>query len=328
MLDKRFAIAMRSRALRSKEQKVLIANFKGSLESQDSMTELNCGGFGRIREYRDYKIHLEAGPECLPARPLKRGLDQPLPIRTQVFQLAVCNWRCWYCFVDDSLLSGTAKTARFFRAADLVGLYLDEESRAPVIDLSGGQPDLVPEWTLWMMQALEDRGLAGYVHLWADDDLGLDFLWEQLSPAEIEYMARFPHYSRVGCFKGFDEASFAFTTGAPSSSFAKQFEIFKRLLAAQFQVYAYVTFSAPSYERLEERMFDFVNRLQEVHPLLPLRTIPLRIKSFAATRRRADLVHQSTFSGQEAAFSAWRRELEKRFAPENLRLGYDEVSLA
>ena len=94
----------------------------------------------------------------------------------------------------------------------LVELYLNQEDPPPVIDLSGGQPDLVPEWVPWMMKELSARGLGKRVYLWSDDNLSTDCFWSFLSDSEREFVAGYENYSRVCCFKGFDSESFAFNT--------------------------------------------------------------------------------------------------------------------
>ena len=50
-----------------------------------------------------------------------------------------------------------------------------------VLDLTGGQPDLVPEWILWMMCELRARGLERKVYVWSDDNLSNDYFWRFLS---------------------------------------------------------------------------------------------------------------------------------------------------
>src|SRR5439155_27180345 len=120
------------------------------------------------------------------------------------------NWRCWYCFVPYTLLSASRKYSEWLTADELVEMYLAEPDRPPMIDLTGGQPDLVPEWAPWMMRALSDRGLDGSVYLWSDDNLSSDYLRRYLSDAELELMQSYRSYGRVGCFKGYDPVSFSF----------------------------------------------------------------------------------------------------------------------
>ena len=45
-------------------------------------------------------------------------------MRAQVFQNAVCNWRCWWCYVPFELLSGSPKHSAMLAAGQLVDSYL------------------------------------------------------------------------------------------------------------------------------------------------------------------------------------------------------------
>jgi hypothetical protein len=202
-------------------------------------------------------------------------------------------------------------------ADDLLDLYLAERTRPVVIDLSGGQPDLVPEWSLWMSDAIARRGLSASVYLWTDDNLSNDYLFRFLKPEEIERLRRNANYGRVGCFKGFDEESFSFNTKAAPDLFYEQFRLMKRLVTAGFDVYGYATFTGNSNDEIDILMSRFVDSLQEqVHPLFPLRTIPLRIGAFTPTKGRMREEHVKALAVQETAICAWNSELEKRFGPE------------
>jgi hypothetical protein len=115
--------------------------------------------------------------------------------------------------VPFSLLSGSPHRSAWFTAASLVDAYLAEPDPPAILDLSGGQPDLVPEWVPWTLQALTDRDAAA-VYVWSDDNLSNDYFWRYLTAAERELTATHPRYGRVCCFKGFDAESFAFNTRA------------------------------------------------------------------------------------------------------------------
>ncbi|MDA0181703.1 hypothetical protein OJ997_15460 [Solirubrobacter phytolaccae] len=322
----RFSKTLRERLFDPATREVLIAYLPDSHEAEDAYTKINCAGYGRIRTYENYTLHLRTRDHG--ARPMFRGHPPQQQLRTQVFQLAGCNWRCWYCFVDDDRLSGNRKVSRFFTAEQLVEMYLGQPHPPGVLDLSGGQPDLVPEWTLWTMQALEERGLRGATYVWSDDNLSTRYLWEHLSSSEIEYMATFPRHSRVGCFKGFDPASFAHTSGAEPELFDRQFDVFRDLLAEGFDLYAYATFTGPLPSDPGSAVASFVDRLQEIHPNLPLRTVPLRIHPFATTQQRLNPSRRSALTTQHEVYDHWDAELAARFSDELLQLPSDEVVLA
>ena len=309
-----FSEHLRGRAIDLEAKKVLITRFAGSQEEQDFSVPANCSGFGRVHHFR--RFQQDTWPENpLPIDPAAKafGIEPPDSIRVQVFQNAVCNWRCWYCFVDFSLLSADRRYSEFKSGAELIDLYQEEKDAPRVIDLSGGQPDLIPEWTWWVFTELEKRGLHRTIYLWSDDNLSNDYIWRYLGRDQIRQLARSASYGRVGCFKGFDSESFAFNTQADRGLFPRQFELMRRLVEADFDVYGYATFTTPTIVDLREKMRAFVDELQDIHPLFPLRTVPLLVTSYSPTEHRLDPNRVKALALQSDAVAAWQEELETRF---------------
>lgn len=325
----KFSAHLRRVSIDVEGQKLLVTNFHGSQQEQDLTEPANCRGLGRVRHFRrDTSPGWPDNP--LPIDPACTSLDLGTTdlLRAQVFQNAACNWRCWYCFVDFELLSANPKTSEWVSADDLVGLYLDQPDPPLVLDLSGGQPDLVPEWVPWTMRALRSRGRENEVYLWSDDNLSNDYFWRYLTDADLELITSFPSYGRVCCFKGFDDASFAFNTGAAPDLFEGQFAHFKRLLSLGIDLYAYVTFTTPTASSVADGMKAFVDRLQEIHVNLPLRTVPLEVRAFTPTQGRLTPDHEYATTNQWRAVEAWQRELEDRFPPAERGLPITLVPLA
>ncbi|MBS1852792.1 MAG: hypothetical protein JST79_17955 [Acidobacteria bacterium] len=316
----KFSAHLRDRAIQPGPKRVLVTKFGGSQQEQDLTLPPNCGGFGRIHHFkRSQEPPWPDNP--LPIAPAARalGLNQAEAIKAQVFQNAVCSWRCWYCFVDFDLLSANLRFSEFKTADELLDLYLVETNRPGLIDLSGGQPDLVPEWSLWFVEAIERRGISDLVYVWSDDNLSNDYLWRFLSAKEISKLATCSRYGRVGCFKGFDEISFSFNTKAKPELFSQQFKLMSRLVNAGFDVYGYATFTSPDGGMIHTKMADFVDRLQtEIHPNFPLRTVPLRILPFTPTRDRLGTLESRSLGIQTDAVIAWSEELRKRFSNKEL----------
>lgn len=307
---------LRSKGIRPTNRQVLITSFAGSEQEKDLSLPANCGGWGRVHHF-----HRSQGDDWpsnpLPIEPAAHalGMSAPHMMRAQVFQNAICSWRCWYCFVDYQLLKGDRTRSDFKTCAELLDLYSAESVRSPIIDLSGGQPDLVPEWVLWFSEELTRRHIERSVYLWSDDNLSNDFLWRYLSGGELERLTSFENYGRVGCFKGFDARSFAFNTGAEGRMFDLQFSTMCRLIETGFDAYGYVTVTSVDDAYLARRMSEFVERLQtEVHPLFPLRMVPLRIREFTPTMSRLSSEYVRALEIQQAAVQAWREELESRFS--------------
>lgn len=332
----RYSVRLRARAIRPDEGRLLISRLAGSRQAQDFTKPANCNGMGRLRHFR--RLSAEGWPpNPLPIEPAARALGLPAgaAVVSQVFQNSACNWRCWYCFVPNELLEAREDLAVWMSADELLDLYLSEpeEIRPRMIDLTGGQPDLTPEWVLWMMRALRRRGLEGRVYLWSDDNLSTDMFWRVLTPKDIEEIASFQSYGRVACFKGFDEESFSFNTLAAPELFAQQFTLFDRMRRTGLDLYAYATLTAPTTADIAGRIRRFLDRLQAVHPNLPLRTVPLNIVPFEVVKqrtvmgRRLSALGSAPFDAQNEAAAAWQDELAKRFSADARALPITEVTI-
>ena len=177
----KFSRVLRQKSIKVGERRLLVSNFLGSDQADDLKVPPNCKGFGRVRHFFR-KTEADWVPNPLPIDPAARalGLAPGELLKAQVFQNASCNWRCWYCFVPFDMLDAREELGAWVTAGELVDLYLAEADRPQMLDLTGGQPELVPEWVPWTMAALRERGLEGKVYLWSDDNLSTDYFWTLL----------------------------------------------------------------------------------------------------------------------------------------------------
>jgi uncharacterized Fe-S cluster-containing radical SAM superfamily protein len=308
--------------------RLLVTNFHNTEQEEDFTEPANCNGFGRVRHF--HRKTSEGWPDNpLPINPACKALGlQPIDmLRAQVFQNASCNWRCWYCFVPFDLLAANRKYSDWLSPAQLIDLYLQQPDPPKVIDLTGGQPDLVPEWVPWMMDVVRARGLEREIYLWSDDNLSNDYFWRFLSDEQREVIAGYSNYGRVCCFKGFNAESFAFNTLAEPTLFNRQFELMGRLLTAGIDLYAYVTITTPSAEGITEDVGRFMDRLQALDENLPLRTIPLEVEIFTPVQKRLDEVKRQALKNQWTAVEAWQKELECRFSSSDRARNVADVPL-
>jgi uncharacterized Fe-S cluster-containing radical SAM superfamily protein len=309
-----FAQRLRAKAIDLPHRKVLVSRLAGSDQEVDLTAPTNCNGFGRVRHFR---METAAGwpSNPLPIVPACKALrlEPPEMMQAQVFQNAACAWRCWYCFVPENLLKADLKRSAWMAAEELVALYQQEEDPPAIIALSGGSPDLVPEWTPWMMEALTAVGLDHTTYLWTDDNLSTPFLFD-LDPAMLERLTSYANYGRVCCFKGFDQRSFTFNTRAAPADYERQFEVMSQLLALGLDLYGYVTLTSPHVDGIEDRVRDLIDRLQILDANLPLRVVPLRIHVFTPVMGRLDAAREASLTVQEHAIRVWTSELNARFA--------------
>ena len=321
---------LRSKSIEIETRSILVSKLSGSDQEPDLSAPTNCEGFGRVRHFRMGTS--EGWPSNpLPIVPAAHALGLPLATRAmeaQVFQNAACPWRCWYCFVPYPLLSANPKHSEWLSVPSLLDLYEAEGPEAPaLIDLSGGSPDLIPEWSIWMMEELEARELAQTTFLWSDDNLSTDYLFEKLTTAQLEKMARYKNYGRVCCFKGIDEASFKFNTNARGEGFDFQFSVMDRLLDLGLDTYGYITVTDTSSKNLASRMSSFFDRLQYLHPNLPLRVIPLQIGVYGPVGPRMNSDFERSLAIQEEAISFWNEEISKRYNQQDRSRLIHEVEL-
>lgn len=310
----------RNKIIDLSSKKILITNFIGTQQEKDFTKPANCDGFGRIRHFKN---ETESGwpPNPLPIVPARKALGLPNAdeIQAQLFQNAACNWRCWYCYVPFDLLKADLKISSYLSAGDLLDKYFKQDSPPKMIVLSGGQPDLTPEWVPWMMKEVKTRGFEKDIYLWSDDNLSNDYFWKYLSKDDIKLVSEYPMYGRAICFKGFDPESFAFNTFATQELFDKQFIIAKKLIDLGIDVYAYATFTTLSSKNISQLIINFVDRLQEIRINLPLRVVPLKIRSFTPLdQRKINFNIDKALDNQQIAIEAWQIELNKRFTPKEL----------
>lgn len=298
-------VALREKLVDLESSRVLLSQIAGSIESEDDYTRVNCSGYGRLRKYSSLGLHFER------TKPRRFAVFGEHPIsggyETQVFQLAGCDFRCWYCFVDSSLLVADYSRSRWFSAEELLDLALNEATTPSVIDLSGGQPELVPEWCYWVMKEIERRGLAGRITVWSDDNLSCDFFWSVLTKEQRRFVVEFPRHYRTVCLKGFDSSGFSFNTGAPGYCFDRQLYLLRKLLEEGMQLDVYLTMLdiVRPVSETSNVIDRLIGRLGEIDPQLPNRVIPLRIGSFGNLFARANPRRLSTLGLQEDRYNLW-----------------------
>jgi uncharacterized Fe-S cluster-containing radical SAM superfamily protein len=311
------AAKYRAATLDLDDRRLLLTSFRGSVQERDLSEPANCDGLGRIRHFRR-RMSTGWPLNPLPNDPAHARLKrEPVDeLRAQVFQNAACNWRCWYCFVPFNLLAADPARSRWISVPELFELYLREPNHPFVMDLSGGQPELTPEWVLWTIDEVARRGMEREIYVWSDDNLSCDYFWRYLSNKQQEQIANCAFYGRAACFKGFDAGSFAFNTQADPGWFDRQFDLMSRLVASGMDVYGYVTLTAPSSNDLQARMRVFLDRLQTIDEYLPLRMVPLEVQEFTPVTPRLNPSRSESLSNQWRALEAWRDELSFRFTPE------------
>lgn len=325
-----FAATMRDRIIRPSSGEILVSRLSGSDQEQDLTSPTNCHGIGRVRHFARTTGKWVGNP--LPIDPACKALGLPKLdfLEAQVFQNAGCAWRCWYCYVPFNLLAGDASRGEWITCDELVARYVAEGGSSRIIDLSGGSPDLTPEWIPWMMAALQRAGLDSRTYLWSDDNLSTDYVFTKLTERDRQQMASYKNYGRVCCIKGFDRRSFAFNTTADGGGYERQFELLGRYMSLGLDLFGYVTLTGDDKESAKAGVSDLLDRLSAIHPRLPLRFVPLKIVNYTPTTLR-NKIKDDRFAladaVQSVAIACWVEELHSRFSASELELNIADVTL-
>ena len=157
-ISEKIPLQCRQKVYRPDTGQFLLSMIAGSEQAEDLSAPPNCGGYGRIHHFRR-RVDIGWMDDPLPIDPACKalGLSYVDMLETQVFQLAVCNLHCWYCFVPNILKCAQAETSQWFTAEEMIDTFLKEKNHPCIIDLSGGNPELVPEWIIQTMKTLDKK---------------------------------------------------------------------------------------------------------------------------------------------------------------------------
>ena len=296
---------MRVRVIDAASKSVLVSRIGDTEQAGDLSAPTNCDGVGRVRHFRTRTA--PGWPDNpLPISPAARWLGLPTAdaMNAQVFQLAACAWRCWYCYVPYGSLRADPMTSNWWTAEQLVDAYLRLDDRSPILDLSGGSPDLAPEWVLWTLEAIGRRGAASSTFVWSDDNLSSARLLAD--SGLLRGIASYPNYGRACCLKGYDAASFAFNTRAAEDGFDGQLRILDGYAKTDIDLYVYVPLVGPPGGDARLQVESVLDRLAAVRSDLPSRAVPLIISSFGPMQRRLRDEHDRALRRQWELVEHWK----------------------
>ena len=274
-------LRLRSAIFDPKYRTVKVVNFARTRQATDSYHKTSShGDIFRDRCFKTFNMH--AQPPHLPySSPryncllMKGARSEHGPWTTTAVQLLGCEWRCWYCYVDPINLAKSSPHAVELSFAEILNMI--SQIQPNILDISGGQPDLIPEWLHACHTRVTSPQFTGKVNIRSEDNLNNDFLWRFLDKRDVERLAASATYTRIGCFKGFDDASVRNVVGKFGSC-ARQLQIAEGLIKSGFEPYYYATFSPESSENLHSRLEQFLNSLRAIEDWLPLRVVPLRLR--------------------------------------------------
>jgi uncharacterized Fe-S cluster-containing radical SAM superfamily protein len=304
---------MRSRCVDAAREAVMVSRIGGSQQEPDLTLPANFGGLGRIRHFRHERIgNWPANP--YPGLPAARALGTEFSnvARAQLIQIAGCGMRCWYCFVPYRMLSGVEAISTWLTATELVDLYEAQDDKPQIIVLSGGSPDIAPEWVAWVLEELNGRGLGDRTFLWSDDNLSSFAMLERAFRPHLDVLRRSPNYGKVVCLKGFDEASFSFNTQVSADGFERQLAILDGYFGLGLNLYGYITLTAGDSSAAASGIRRLMDRIQAGSDEFLGRLLPLQVTKYGSMVSRLDPARNASLHRQDQVLELWLEELERR----------------
>jgi uncharacterized Fe-S cluster-containing radical SAM superfamily protein len=184
-------------------------------------------------------------------------------------------------------------------------MYLKLPERSPVLDLSGGSPDLAPEWIVWTLDAIEACRASKSTFVWSDDNLSSDALLRPENAALLRATAEYPGYGRACCLKGYSPASFAFNTGANPAGFEEQIRILTAYASSGLNIYVYLPLVGPDEADAAEHLRHLLDRLGDIRSDLLSRTVPLHIAAYSTVTPRLDDRRAAALKRQWDLLEVW-----------------------
>jgi uncharacterized Fe-S cluster-containing radical SAM superfamily protein len=244
-----------------------------------------------------------------------------------IVQIGICNFRCFYCYVDFRFLSG--RNVVEVDAEEVINQFLRrrQELKQKGIDLnvlriSGGEPMLAPDLTLSCLRKVRELGLEGEVCIKTETNLSplvpIDGKCAAERWVDLKEFTQYPNFIIHPTFHGIDQDSLRRIAAVNWDEFEMMLDAIRLLL--EHQIDFYPSFGANTVA--PDQIDDFFDALRAIHPKLPLR---IAVRKFdleydsPATRDNGsrDLMvfdHQETIRG-------WDRRLRDEYG-----VGYGELA--
>jgi len=201
-----------------------------------------------------------------------------------IVQLGVCNFRCWYCYVDYKLLAG--KDVVFVTAETIMQQFLEVRKQAKahnlaynVLRISGGEPFFAPDLLLSCLRIARAKGLDQEICIKTETNLsplqkiGDRSLAEEWS--SFEELASYPNFYVHPTIHGLSPESLRANSAVSSDMFDRILDGLSTLLTYKLDFYP--SFSSNTVN--PELILLFFQKMKNLHRNLPLR-IAVRPFSF------------------------------------------------
>lgn len=276
-----------------------------------------------------------------------RGANKPLSNIADynlnfIYQVKGCNFHdgskyggCKFCYVDNISNNGSLKGGTYISVEDIIDSFVSARSKFKVglnrLRTSGGEPTLILDHILELMEKLAERGLD--TQLQSDTNLSTGKLIEKFEENGIyqknilERLAEFPVKILAGG-KGSDTNNIMENIQADSDLETQTYSL-KKLIKAGLDVYLFLY--NPNPETLKDYMLTLDRGIENIIP----RTHIGLIKIYSPTAERLKFLAEKENKDPAEFIEAYKNKLEENYkrsvgVMENLMMerygvGYKEI---
>jgi uncharacterized Fe-S cluster-containing radical SAM superfamily protein len=195
--------------------------------------------------------------------------------RHAIVQIGVCNFRCFYCYVDYDFLKG--RNVLNVTAQDIVDKFIElreeamqQGSNLNVLRISGGEPLLVPDLIVEVLRIIKSMGLDDKICIKTETNLSPlvtnddgDCVAEKW--ASLKELSSYNNFIMHPTFHGISKESLQRVSTAKWESFDMMVSGVRKLIDLKIQFFP--SFGSNVYEL--EDISNFFELCKSIHPNLP-----------------------------------------------------------
>lgn len=248
--------------------------------------------------------------------------------RLIAIQVPFCPNNCWHCYLPKELYDQRSSRVRHVEktAREIVNLFKQQRDQdrnqgkySNVLRITGGEPFLLPELILDILQAIQDDGLSEKIFVWTETNLepfagpeGLAFMDLAENREILSKISKFNNFCVHPCFHGLSSDEFNIITGKNYSiALNDQIDALKRLVNAGIDVYP--TFGINVCDPAHIRSLYF--GLKNISDILPLKValVAYDLEAYPPISERVGAKRTVPLYSKYAAIRIWNQLLLNDF---------------
>lgn len=252
-----------------------------------------------------------------------------------------CSLDCWHCYVDECLRQSCEDckfngvihkrkkeqqiTEDWFTAKNIVEGFIEQRDYdkdnkifSNVLRITGGEPFLVPNLLLEVLEEIKSRKLDKEIFVWTETNL-IPLIVEDDKPLISDNLlinlSKYPNFCVHPCFHGLNKDNFKEITSKEVFDYSQLLNAFKRLVEAGIDVYPTFGSNVSNPEDIE----NFFENIDNINMLLPLQFCVIEENlEYKPIKKRQEMINNFTTDYEKVydkrmVIEKWDNILMKKF---------------